>query len=148
MLREYVTEIYEPLAARATALSADGFARARGLAKWKDEVRQAWADVRIEAVAIDDAAADLGAHRMVTATVALGSLAGGDVQVQLLHGPVGPDGELLSNVVVVMHPLDGTHYAATLTCDAPGRYGYTVRVVPCHPDMAGFAELGCVTWVD
>jgi len=147
MVRDYVTEMYEPLAARAVSLSADGYRRAKLLADWKAEVRAAWPKVRIDAVAIDDSAADLGAHRMVTATVELGELAGSDVQVQLLHGPVAADGQLISATTVVMHPVDDNNYAGTLTCSNAGRYGYTVRIVPCHPDLGSFAELGCVSWV-
>jgi starch phosphorylase len=148
MVREYVTEIYEPLAGRATTLSANGFARAKSLAAWKQEVRQAWPAVKVEAVATENSGADLGAHRMVTATVDLGPLAGGDVAVELLHGAVDGDGELLDPTAVVMRPLDGTHYAGALTCDSAGRYGYTVRIVPCHRDLGAFAELGCIAWVD
>jgi len=148
MVREYVADIYEPLADRAAVLSANGFARAKSLAAWKEEVRQAWPAVKVEGVATESTGADLGAHRMVTATVDLGPLAGGDVAVQLLHGAVDADGELLDATTVVMRPLDGTHYAGTLTCDSAGRYGYTVRVVPSHPDLGAFAELGCVAWVD
>jgi starch phosphorylase len=147
MVRDYVTEVYEPLAARANALSAHGYARSRALARWKSVVRDGWDGVRIDAVAIDDAAADLGAHRMVTATVSLGSLTANDVEVQVVHGPVGPDGELTATTTVAMHAVDSSTYAGTLTCAAPGRYGYTVRVVPRHPDLAGFADLGCVTWI-
>jgi starch phosphorylase len=47
-----------------------------------------------------------------------------------------------------MLPIDERHYAGTLSCEAAGRYGYTVRVVPRHPDLGSFAELGRVTWVD
>jgi starch phosphorylase len=148
MVRDYVTDIYEPLADRATVLFANDFARARSLAAWKQEVHDAWPGVKVEGVATESSGADLGAHRMVTATVDLGKLAGGDVAVQLLHGPVGPDGELLDTTTVVMRPLDGTHYVGTLTCESAGRYGYTVRVVPSHPDLGAFAELGCVAWVD
>jgi glycogen phosphorylase len=147
MVRDYVTDVYEPLAARAAALSADGYARARALAGWKTVVRDGWGGVRIETVAIDDAAADLGASRIVTATVSLGSLTATDVEVQVVHGPVGPDGELSSTTTAAMHAVDTKTYEGTLTCDAPGRYGYTVRVVPSHPDLATFADLGCVTWV-
>lgn len=147
MVREYVSDLYEPLAERAAVLAADDFARAKALARWKAEVRAAWPQVRVEAVAVDDTAADLGSRRMVTATVDLGTLAGGDVEVQLLHGPVGADGELCSSTIVVMQPLDDRHYAATMSCDTAGRYGYTVRVVPCHPDLRDYSDLACVTWV-
>ena len=148
MVRGYVTDIYEPLAAQANSLSADGYARAKALAAWKHDVNAGWDGVRIEAVAIDDAATDLGARRMVTATVDLGKLTRNDVEVQLLHGPVGPDGEILPATAVVMHPLDDEHYAGTLTCEYAGRYGYTVRVVPAHPDLHNFATLGRVAWVE
>ena len=35
-------------------------------------------------------------------------------------------------------------YEGTFTCDRPGRYGFTVRVVPSHPDLLTWAELGCM----
>ena len=150
MVRDYVTDIYEPLAEQATALAGDGRARAKELARWKARILAAWAGVRIVSVATDDAPADLGARRHVTASVDLGELQTDDVEVQLLHGPVGPDGQLERATVVAMRPTpdsgDGV-WAGALTCDAAGRYGYTVRVVPRHPDLHGFAHLGCVTWV-
>jgi glycogen phosphorylase len=43
--------------------------------------------------------------------------------------------------------IDG-QFVGELSCDAAGRYGFTVRVVPHHPDLATFAEVGVVTWVD
>ena len=41
MVADYVAELYEPTAARADALTADGLARARALAAWKARVREA-----------------------------------------------------------------------------------------------------------
>lgn len=157
MVRDYVTEIYEPLADRATALAGDKYARARALAAWRADTTAAWPQVRIESVQIDDGPAELGATRTVAASVALGALTPSDVEVQLLHGPVGPDGELEQPAVVPMKAAGPNKDGATengaarwdgeMQCGAAGRYGYTVRVVPCHPDLASFAELGCVTWV-
>jgi len=146
MVREYVTEIYEPLAGQATTLAADGHRRARSLAGWKERVRAAWPAVAIAEVTADDAPAELGAARRVSASVELGSLEPADVEVQLLHGPVGPDGELDGATVVAMD-LSGRQWTGDLVCAAAGRYGYTVRVVPRHPDLRSFVELGSVTWV-
>jgi len=148
MVRDYVTEIYEPIAAKATGLNAQGRARARALADWKATTKAGWADIKILAVETDDAPAELGAARRVSATVELGRVRPADVEVQLLHGPVGPDGELEHPTVVAMHPAHGTDaWTGELACAVAGRYGYTVRVVPSHPDLGSFAELGCVTWV-
>jgi hypothetical protein len=37
-------------------------------------------------------------------------------------------------------------FTGSFDCNLAGRHGYTVRVVPAHPDLATSAELGCVTW--
>jgi starch phosphorylase len=148
MVQDYVTSIYEPLATRASVLAASGYDRAKALAQWRATTTAAWGDVKILSVETDDGPADLGATRQVTAVVDLGSLGTDDVEVQLLHGPVGPDGELDdSAIVVAMRPAEEGTWVGTLVCSAAGRYGYTVRVVPHHPDLGSFAELGCVTWV-
>ena len=162
MVRDYVTDVYEPLARHSLALTADNSSGARALARWKAATRAAWGDVRVISVDTDDAPAELGATRRVAASVQLGRLGTDDVEVQLLHGPVGPDGQLTPAGVVVMSGTDGNRsaggdgqgglggpmtWSAELTCEAAGRYGYTVRVVPHHDDLVTFAELGCVTWV-
>jgi starch phosphorylase len=80
--------------------------------------------------------------------------------VQLLHGPVGANEELQPASVVNMElvgldepgPGDAGdaknlhRYSGSFACDQAGRYGFTVRVVPSHPDLRTFAELGCVAW--
>ena len=48
MVRDYVTELYEPTAARADALDAEDGRRARELAAWKARVLAAWSGVKVE----------------------------------------------------------------------------------------------------
>ncbi len=94
--------------------------------------------------------ADLGATRQVDATVDLGELAPEDVTVQLLHGPVGQGDELVEPAVVPMTLVEqsptGGRYHGELQPDAAGRYGFTVRVLPAHPDLAQPVELGRIAW--
>jgi starch phosphorylase len=150
MVRDYVTELYEPTAERSEALGADGFARARGLAEWKARVADAWPDVRVVDVEADAAGADVGAERDVTATVALGRLSADDVRVELLHGRVARGDELVEPVVVPLAPAgdeDGvTRFRGTISCDRSGRYGFTLRVVPAATDVITPLELGLVAW--
>ena len=44
--------------------------------------------------------------------------------------------------------LDGdqVRYRGTFSCDTPGRYGFTVRVLPAHEDLAASAEMGRIAW--
>ena len=147
MVRDYVTELYEPAAARTSVLCADGNGRARTLAAWKQKVRSAWPGVRVGTIESDATVADLGTERAVEATVFLGSLTPGDVAVELVHGPVGPNGELHEPSRVTMDLAgssadDGHHYRGSFTCNTAGRYGFAVRVVPNHADLGNPADLG------
>ncbi|HEX8803200.1 MAG TPA: alpha-glucan family phosphorylase, partial [Acidimicrobiales bacterium] len=151
MVGDYVERLYEPTAARADALSADGCARARSLAAWKRRVAGEWHAVHIEAVEASNAVAELGGERTVEAVVALGALTPDDVDVQLLHGPVGQADELTDRVEVSMAPAgeaddDHLRYRGTLDAARAGRYGFTVRVVPRHADLVSGAELGLAVW--
>ena len=151
MVQDYVVELYEPTAARADVLGADGHRRASALAAWKADVAGGWRAVHVDAVESDDDAADLGLDRVVRATVSLGSLSPDDVEVQLLHGPVGQADELEHPSVVAMAasgvaPEGHVAFEGSFPLDRPGRYGVTVRVVPCHEDLATPVELGLVAW--
>ena len=95
MVREYVERLYEPAAAGARAMTADGMAPARALAAWKTQVLAGWSSVRVVDVVADSATAELGSARHVTALVQLGSLRPEDVTVQLVHGGVGQGDELV-----------------------------------------------------
>jgi starch phosphorylase len=149
MVKDYVTEMYEPTAGRADSMAVDAHAPARALAQWKERVRAAWDAVRIESVESDDhnGVGDLGARRTVSAVVSLGGLSSDDVQVELVHGSVGLSDELADPECVPMSPSGGDgRFTATFELDRGGRYGYTVRVVPHHPDLVTPVELGCVEW--
>src|SRR3954452_1314597 len=86
MVRDYTTQLYEPLAERATALWGDTDRRTRELVSWKSRGRDGWAGVHIDRVDTAPQVTDLGAAHEVAAQVSLGSLGPQDVSVQLLHG--------------------------------------------------------------
>jgi glycogen phosphorylase len=152
MVRDYVDTLYEPTAVRLVQLSASGHKRAKALATWKERVVEAWPEVTLE-VEPDTGASlvDLGGMRPVRVAVHLGTLSADDVQVQLVHGPVGTGDELTSTEVEQMTldgPGDGpvVHYKGSFACDEAGRQGYTVRALPAHPDLAQPVEMNCVSW--
>jgi starch phosphorylase len=151
MVRDYTNLQYQPLAARAERLWADGEQRARQLVSWKARVVAAWPAVHVDGIGPALEVTDIGAGQDVEAQVSLGGLDEDDVQVQLLHGPVGESGELTAASVEPMtrrEPVDDVHhrYAGRFIPTQAGRYGYTVRVVPAHGDMVSPIELGLVAW--
>jgi glycogen phosphorylase len=151
MVRDYTTELYEPAARHADALGADGCARAKALAAWKAKVHAAWHGVHVDAAELEDEVTDLGTERVVEAVVSLGDLTPQDVEVQLVHGPVGQNDELAEPVMVPMaHTADTgdghARYRGSFTCERAGRYGVTVRITPSHPDVATPLSLGRIAW--
>ncbi len=151
MVRDYVETLYEPTARRADLLSADGHERARRLAAWKARVAQGWHAISVDSVETDATVAGLGAERTVEVAVALGPLDPDDVEVQLVHGPVGRNDEIEPALATTMSPAEPTadgrmRYRGTFRCERAGRYGFTVRVVPAHVDLISPVELGRMAW--
>ncbi len=149
MVREYVTDLYAPLADRARALAADDHARARALSQWRRRIDATWPQVRILDVTADDSATHVGSPRDLRVTVALGPLTVDDVRVEVVHGAVNADGEIDRAVVEPMRHdggIEPARYAARFRCDRAGEYGFTVRVVPMHRDLLSAADTGRAVW--
>jgi starch phosphorylase len=159
MVRDYLNEMYEPIAAQSDALAEDHHSRSRELAAWKKRVTAAWPEVKVEVDPEPEVGlCFLGAEREVSAEVYLGSLTPDDVAVELLHGPVAAGDEITETEVVRMERADAgsaseagagagpVSYRGQFSCDRAGRHGYAVRVVPAHPDLVVPVEMGCVAW--
>ncbi|HSZ39246.1 MAG TPA: alpha-glucan family phosphorylase [Trebonia sp.] len=153
MVGDYVTHLYAPAAESSRALATDGFGPARGLAAWKQRVRENWSGVRIEHVEADGAEPSLGAVLDVRATAALGELSPSDVSVEVVYGRPGDDDDIVDPSYVTLtadEPADGhlTRFSGTVELGRPGPFGYTVRILPHHPMLASRGELGLVTYPD
>jgi glycogen phosphorylase len=147
MVRDYVTELYEPAAASAHAVAADDWARARSLASWKASTLLAWPAVRVTSVDVDGSPAHEGDERAARASVELGHLSTSDVEVQLIHGSIDSTGSFIGRPsYVTMAPSGGGEFGATYRVDAAGPYGVTVRVLPTHPALITPVELGRAAW--
>ncbi|MBA3605969.1 MAG: hypothetical protein H0W46_08375 [Acidimicrobiia bacterium] len=106
-----------------------------------------WPKVAVVSVDVDESGATAGTSRPVTVGVDLGGLAPADVRVEVVHGPLGRDGEFGDAVTTAeLQPAaDGT-YAGALTVGIAGSYGITARIIPVHPDLAGPFDVGKVAW--
>ncbi len=151
MVKDYTTDLYEPLAKRSQTMAADGFAAARELAAWKERVRKGWREVAVEAGEDTESAAEVGTTRWVEARVNPGVLDPSEIEVQLLHGPVVGDDSLSAAETVTM-ALDGENADGTLRfrggfeCRRSGRYGFAIRALPKYKDLASPVEVGLAAW--
>lgn len=151
MVRDYTQKFYMPAAEAYLRLEANDLAGAKSALEWRDRVKSAWPEVRIVGVS-DDAHGKnaLGAEFKVTARVRLGRVTPADVAVQAVAGKIGPNRDLIRTDVVDLIPTgrDGEDlvYEGALSCDRIGYCGYTIRIVPRHPDVSVPSELNLVVW--
>ena len=153
MVGEYTERYYLPAAAHYQQLTADRMARAMALAAWKARVRMYWSQVRVEAVDAEPlAAVQVGGEFPVQARVHLGALTPDDVAVELFLGQVNAMGGIVEGDVMPMQPVrpDGEasylYQASAVTCHRSGLHGYTVRVLPYHPDLTIRFLPGFIVW--
>ncbi len=154
MLREYDEQYYAPAIARYGRLQADGAQGARELAGWKRRVREAWPGVRIVDIA---SSAQNGVtvrdQAEFRARVQLGALSPEDVTVQVCLGRISPQGTLAAFEAIDMH-YEGTNadgealYRVQACFPSSGLSGYTVRVLPSHPELATPHIPGLVLWAE
>ncbi len=151
MVREYTERLYLPSHVRRARFAESDAARARTLSAWKSRVSAAWKDVGVLKVENGvPGQIQVGDMVRVRAEIALGPLSPDDVAVELCLGRLTADGEINSSAeVTAMRPVGGqdghvvyeTEYGP---CTLSGSVGYTVRVIPSHPDLGGRRLPGCV----
>lgn len=156
MVQEYGERFYMPAVLRHQQLMADEMARAKALAAWKERIHQHWDEVRVEAVTTDlQGDLRVGATLNVRAQIYLGALMPDDVTVELYAGQVNADGEIIEAQITPMPSLKNGadagrfHFASdSSACCKSGLHGFTVRVLPRHPDLATKFLPGLIRWAE
>ncbi|RKQ33615.1 alpha-glucan family phosphorylase [Kocuria tytonis] len=151
MLTDYVQQLYVPACVSGRRAAADDGAAARATAHWIQRVREAWPRVRVEHVEAQGVQQEpqIGDELGVNAYVDLGSLAPEDVTVQVGYGRVTESDHIHERSHAVLEPVTDLGAGRVLFCgpvtiDRSGPFGYTVRVLPRHPELADPAELALV----
>ena len=105
MVRDYVMKLYSPSAQSSRTLNGD-YAGAQDLADWKHKVRAGWSGVAIDHVESSGVAdaPELGETLEVRAFVSLGGLSPDDVDVQVVHGRVKHEDDLVDTSVASLAP--------------------------------------------
>src|SRR5262249_3377713 len=136
MVSDYVRLLYTPAAITGRSLNAD-YKGASQLAAWKKGVRAGWPDVRVEHVESHGVGdnPEVGSILTVRAFAALGSLTPDDVEVEVVHGMIDGDDDLvdaMSTPLTLADTYDGGRYRfdGEVQLKRGGTFGYTVRIIP------------------
>jgi starch phosphorylase len=152
MVKQYAEGYYLVTHRRCLSLAAEDSAKARQLAAWLGKVETAWSTVRMDSVKNDISEIQLADQIVVSARVALSSLGPEDVAVQVVMGLVDAHGEIKNPEVIPMQSSgrDGSgmelFQAVLKPSTKTGLHGYSIRVLPQHPDLISSFLPGLIAW--
>ena len=160
MLQEYTEQYYIPSCKRYERLSAADIAPAKALSAWKARIREHWSRIRLDRIRSDiPSETQVGVANNIEANIYLGELAPEDVTVELYFGTVDANGEIIDPRIAEMESVgnedspgdarreDGVYaFAKNLTCQSSGLHGFTIRIVPNHPEQVTPFETALILW--
>jgi starch phosphorylase len=153
MVMEYAERFYLPAAKRYSDLAAHGGAKLGPILEWRKRFRTAGSQVKITRVQTENSRElRVGEKMRVTAHVVLGEIPPEYVRVQIVSGSVNAAGVIVnstSNDMKHAGMTDNEHlYDGQLECLESGSYGFSVRVIPYHPDVRVPVEHPWLVWAE
>ena len=149
MVRDYVTELYEPAAIGGTAVNADGASGARALSAWKQSVHAAWPSVGDHRPRHRHVAGTRRrtpphrCHHQPWRSERRGRDRASAARTDRPPGRTAPRARTISLEVGTDGVWSGDYVVAQ-----SGGYGLTARVLPTHPLLANPFETTCIAWAE
>jgi starch phosphorylase len=139
MVREYMSELYEPAHQQHVRILQSGHSFIREKATWNSRIREVWDRVRfVEAGPGPAGSVTSGKPVPVRAAIDLAGLSPSDVRVEVVMGRVDSNGHLEETEVMVLPAVEQQGSVAIfgkdLVPERTGRLGYALRVSPNHFD--------------
>ena len=153
MVEDYVEQMYLPAMERARTMRADNFTVSRSMASWRSRLEAGWGDVGVVAVENNvPLEVRVGEPMQARARVSLGALRPDDVAVQMYVGRLDANNEIVgaesARMELVSDEGNGVYLfeSPPTPWRASGMHGYTVRVMPDHPNLHHHFLPGLVAW--
>jgi starch phosphorylase len=139
MVREYMTELYEPAHQQQVRMRESQFGLVREKTEWNSRIHQVWDRVKfVESGTGPAGSVTSGRTVPVRAAIDLAGLKPDDVRVEVVMGRVDKNGHLEETEVLVLPPIEQQGSVAVFGKDIvperTGRLGYALRVSPNHFD--------------
>ena len=152
MVTQYAERFYIPSAKRHAALKANGGEKLSSIVDWRRHIRKSASQVRITHVQAEDSEIRVGSKIRVKVSVFLGELPKEYVRVQICSGSLNAEGAIIKGVVSEMERVEASgmeqQYEGTVECTESGSCGFSVRVIPYHPDVLIPFEQPAVIWAE
>ncbi len=154
MVAEYAERFYFPAMSRYNSLMENDLTRAKQLVEWKNRLREFWPQIKVGEVEMQAAQTNseikVGEEVHIAASIHLGPLNPSDVTVQAYVGLLDINHQIPmgDNLTLTWKSQDGEdhRYEGVLRCSISGMQGFSVRVLPKHPDAKLPNELALIAW--
>lgn len=152
MMEDYLSRVYLPAARQAKRLSADNFAAASALAKWKARVRDAWSGVGMRRLDQNPEATKFGNPVKLEVAVELNGLEAKDVRVECVSSPANAPLDVYRRDVSLFSPESSSgdgerRFALELKPDHCGLVTYQIRAYPYHESLTHPLEMGLMIYL-
>jgi starch phosphorylase len=166
MVAEYTRRFYNPSAVKWDELTDNAMERVKALSQWKSATRNAWSDLQFVDVQVQTNKEEsftswnghkpelmVGGELKILSQVRLGRLKPTDISVQIYHGQVDSSGRIEGGHITDMKYVENSlnpdgvaTFVGELPCRVSGQQGFSLRIVPNHPDLAEPYESGMILW--
>lgn len=152
MVTDYAQMFYMPSYERWRDLSSNNYAKAKEVAEWKKEILRKWGGVHVLSSLIDSRETDVGSGQEVLAEIQLGSVKPSEVTVEILNGRLDSEFNITNSSTVKMSVKEQLsegiyRYHGEIPVVDSGLFGYSVRVMPYHPEHPDNFGLALVRWI-
>jgi len=153
MVEEYSRKFYFASYEKRMGLMKNNWHKGKEFSAWKHKLSENWNRVRFLSICEENKNDDLkvGLTYHIVAEVELGDLTPDDVDVQIYYGKVdeGANGSKYS--ITMSHVGKKTKsvkytYRGQIKCNDTGQFGFTLRILPKHPQLINPFELGLIRW--
>lgn len=139
MVIDYAERYYMPAAEQGNLYQENGWALAKQMVAWRTNLRSRWPNVRAELGALPVETVTVGDPVPVKAKIWLDGIPTSDVEVELVTGVQGSDGDLKEPVPVPMTQVgqegDALIYTTNFTPERSGSLALGVRVRADRPNQ-------------
>jgi len=152
MLMDYSNQFYFPALENYRRFSKDNYAESKSLAAYFHKLNQSWDNLKI--VKNESNAKPVmqrGDMLTVTTYIDLGSISPNELQVELYHGTVSSQTNVIINAAkteMKWLKSDGNLnlYQVCIECADTGMQGHTVRILPKHKALVHPYRCGLIKW--
>ena len=153
MVMDYVRKAYKPAYDNYNHLSRYDFQPARELADWRNDIMTKWSGIDLRNAHIEMSEETfVGQSIRISVDVKLNGIHRDNISAEAYFGQVQQDGDFVSRNIKKLKPIGDTdadgwqHFEGEVTPTKPGRFGYTIRIIPTNPLLIDPRALGLIRW--